>query len=347
MKSHAQTREVSRTLAELFALRAGDVKLRPGAPNGADLVLEAARHTFVIAFKQKPSAATLSGAVEQVMEVARGFRRRVIPLVAVPYMSELGRRICEDSGVSWLDLSGNAHIAARGLRIHVEGRPNRFRVVGRPPDVFAPRSSRVVRWLLMHSDEPLAQREIARATGMNEGFVSRIVSRLEGEGFITRDEGGRVSPKDPSLLLDAWRERYAFSKHEVLRGHVAARGGDALARFVSDSLARARVEHAMTGLAAAWALTKFAAFRTVTTFLSEPLSPALREKMGFRATDRGSNLWLVVPNDAGVFHGADDRDGVRCVHPVQVYLDLRDQPERSKEAAESVRREFLRWRRRA
>jgi hypothetical protein len=33
--------------------------------------------------------------------------------------------------------------------------------------------------------------------------------------------------------------------------------------------------------------------------------------------------------------------GVRCVHPVQVYLDLKDHPERSAEAAQQLRRKLL------
>jgi hypothetical protein len=52
-------------------------------------------------------------------------------------------------------------------------------------------------------------------------------------------------------------------------------------------------------------------------------------------------VWLVVPNDEGVFDGAAEREGVRCVHPVQAYLDLKDHPERSAEAAQQLRRKLL------
>ena len=59
----------------------------------------------------------------------------------------------------------------------------------------------------------------------------------------------------------------------------------------------------------------------------------------------GANLWLVVPNDAGVFHGAAEKDGIHCVHPVQAYFDLKGHSERASEAAERLRNEFLDWRR--
>jgi hypothetical protein len=50
---------------------------------------------------------------------------------------------------------------------------------------------------------------------------------------------------------------------------------------------------------------------------------ALMGKLGFREDPRGANLWLVVANDAGVFQEARLSTTMRCVHPVQAYLDLR------------------------
>jgi hypothetical protein len=70
-------------------------------------------------------------------------------------------------------------------------------------------------------------------------------------------------------------------------------------------------------------------------------SAEARQAMGFHQESQGENVWLAVPNDEGVFHGAAEREGIRCVHPVQAYLDLKDHPERSAEAAEQLRRRFL------
>jgi hypothetical protein len=219
-------------------------------------VIEAAGQIILVEFKMATGAAPIAFAAKNVRELARRFRRRVIPLLAVPYMGQVGRRLCEEEGVAWLDLSGNARIVAPGLRVIVDGRPNRFLSSGRPPNTFAPKSARVVRWLLIHPDQMLTQRQIARDTDMSEGFVSRIVRRLDHDGYLVRDEGGGVRPKDPSLLLDAWSEAYRFSKHALHRGHVAARSGDALLRLVTDALAEQGIEYATTGLAAAWALTR-------------------------------------------------------------------------------------------
>ena len=186
---------------------------------------------------------------------------------------------------------------------------------------------------------------MARATGLDEGFVSRLVSRMGKEGYIVRDEHRAVHLRNPALVLDSRREAYDFSRHRLLEGHVAARSGDALLRFVGDVLAQHGIEYAATGLAAAWVLTHFASFRTVTVYLPADPAPALLERLGFREDPRGANLWLVVPNDAGVFQGSMEKNAIRCVHPVQVYLDLKGHRERSTEAAERLRSELLTWRR--
>src|SRR5690606_36897725 len=116
------------------------------------------------------------------------------------------------------------------------GRPNQFRRRGRPANVFAPKSSRIARLLLMQPHARWTQREISQATGVSEGFVSRIVARLEADRYVERDAQGALRVKDPNLLLEAWRERYEFSRHSIIRGHVAARSGADLSRMVGHAL---------------------------------------------------------------------------------------------------------------
>jgi hypothetical protein len=259
-------------------------------------------------------------------------------------MSPSGQHACEAAHVSWFDLSGNAAIVAYNLRIFSSGRSSPFRRVGRPSSLFAPKSARVVRWLLIHHEQAFTQRELARLTGVNEGLVSRLAGRLLEQGYAQRDASGALQLHEPSLLLDAWRDQYDFARHNVIAGHVAARSGDALTRTVAEACARLGVEHAATGLAAAWLWTHFAGHRLATFFVGSMPSPELRSSLGFREDARGANLWLVVPNDAGVFAGAEEREGVRCAHPVQVYLDLKGHPERATEAAAQLRVQSLSWR---
>ena len=315
-----------------------------------DAVLRADGFLFAVAWKRVGTAASIGSLVRKVRDDAEEIRQteypegHVIPLIAVPFMGRIGRDRCAEHGVAWLDLSGNARVIAPGLRILVDGRPNRYRQRGRPSTAFAPMGSRITRWLLMHPHQPFTQRELARATGADEGYTSRVAAKLEQDGLIIRNDAGAIRPRDPDLLLDAWREVYDFTKHHVVRGHVAARSGDALLRQVSDGLKRASVSHAATGLAAAWSLGRYAGFRTASIYLPQEPSSDLLAELSFREDPRGANAWLIVPNDEGVFQGGSMRNGVHCVHPVQAYLDLHAHPERAPDVAHELRSDQLHWR---
>ncbi len=340
--------EVRTRLADLLGLPVAELRGAQEADlargRRADTVIVAKDHRFVIELRRSASAASVSGAIEQLRHLTGRTNKRTIPLVVVPHMGQVGQKLCAERGAAWMDLSGNAMIVAPGLHIRVEGRPNRFKRPGRPRTAFAPKSSRIARWLLMHPERAMSQRELAEATGLDEGFTSRIVSTLDEDGLVVRDKDGRVSAHDPDVLLEAWREVYDFAKHDIVQGHIPARSGDVLLRDLTGALKTAEVEHAATGLAGAWVLTRFAGFRLVTVFARTSPPGALMGALGFREEPRGANVWLVVPNDEGVFQGAEERDGVRCAHPVQVYLDLKGHPERASEAAEKLRTEHLRWR---
>ena len=130
----------------------------------------------------------------------------------------------------------------------------------------------------------------------------------------------------------------------MVRGHIATRSGDALLHKLVAGLKRASVPYAVTGLAAAWCLNRFGTFRTATVYLRQELSSDVAAALSFREDARGANVWLVVPNDEGVFHGASTtNEEIICVHPVQTWLDLHAHPERAEAVARGLRREYLRW----
>jgi hypothetical protein len=255
-------------------------------------------------------------------------------------MTDAGRRLCNEAGVSWFDLSGNADIRGPGVRVYVEGKPNRFKRRGRPATAFAPRSSRIVRAFFL-ARGPLAQHDLAKLSELDEGFTSRVVGKLIDDELVERQADGLLRVRDSTVLLDAWREQYNFEKHDVRRGHVTARSGDEALRTIGNILQEKNIEHAATGLGAAWLSTTFVGFRLATFFLSKEPDRKLQKSLGFREEERGANTWLVVPNDDAVFKGAQVIDGIRCVHPLQAYLDLKAQPERASEAASEVRTRLL------
>lgn len=342
----ADLARIPAVLAQLLDLPVKEASLPRGTGSDLeiDLVLAAGSNTFLVEYKATGTLASMAVATGQVLQYAKSTRSKVIPLVATRYMGSAAADFCQRAGVSWLDLSGNAHIVASGFRIHVQGLPDQFKRAGRPPSLFTPRSSRIARVLL--SDPKLrflSQRDLSKRAGLTEGSTSRIVHGLEAQSLVERDATGRVRASDPNLLLDAWYEAYDFGRQHLIEGHIASRTSDDLIREATATLRKRKADYALTGLGAAWLLTHHAGFRIVTFYLRGLPGDDLFEALHFRKETRGPNTWLVVPNDDGVFAGKAEIEGITCVSPLQVYLDLKGHPERAKEAAQELRKTRLEW----
>lgn len=304
-----------------------------------DFAVQLRGETLVGKYKRSNNVAAIAQTIEQLKEAGRNEGERL--LLVVPYMGEKGAKRCKEEEVSWMDLSGNAHLSTDSFLIHIEGNPNQYKQKGRPANPFAPKSSRISRFLLAHPNQRFRQKEIVDQTGVGRGYTSRVVRRLGEKGLVSRGKDGQVKVPDPSLLLDAWHERYDFSKHRALKGTVASKDSVDLTMRLARAFESASIEYAATGLAAAWLLTQFARFRIATFYLERFPEEDLKREMGFREDPKGANVWLVVPSDEGVFYETSTREGLRHVHPVQVYLDLKGHPERSEEAADSIKSEYL------
>ena len=85
-----------------------------------------------------------------------------------------------------------------------------------------------------------------------------------------------------------------------------------------------------------------AAFRLSTIYVDgDPRDAA--DTVELRCNERGANVQLVGPDDAGVFAGRRKVEHLPIVSPVQAYLDLLSLPERADEAAQHLRTEGLLW----
>jgi hypothetical protein len=309
-----------------------------------DALIEAGNYRFLIEVKGESNSAQINSAIRKLKRIKPKQKDIIIPLIVVPFMGDVGGKLCREAGVSWMDLSGNADISAPDLKIFIQGRPNAMRKKGRPSNAFAPKSSRVARYLLINAEHAVRQKEIADQAHMDEGFTSRIVSRLVQEGLVCRTDNGALSIPDPNLLLNAWMEKYDFSMHHIIKGHIPSRSSDELLNSIPPLLLKYRIDYAATGLAAAWLYSKFSSFRTVSFYLKSRPDDSVLNEIGFREESRGANVWLIIPADEGVFYGVNEIETVQCVHPVQVYLDLSGHPERANEAAVYLKKQMLTWR---
>ena len=345
MKLPEALKRVPELLRELTYV---DVALVPDAVvqghtrHGPDLVLSVADGVFWVEYKPRSVAESIGGALAQVDSwLALDGVSSWTPLVVVPHMGDVGRRLCEQAGVNWLDLSGNAHVRAPGLNVNVSGQPNLYPATGRPQNLFAPKAARVARALLMHPNRRWSHQSLVSETALSKGYVSKLLSRMETAAFVEKGEGLNYVLRDSESLLTAWTESYDFTRQRVVRGFVAERTPEAILRRLVERLNGIAVRVAITGLAAAWHYDRHAGYRLCSLYASPmPVSERLAE-FGFRQVESGANTWLVEPSDDSVFTGAVAGDGLPYVSPLQAYLDLKGHPERAAEAADVLRPRVL------
>lgn len=93
--------EVPKRLAELLAVPLNRIKVQRqpaagrGKPEGADLLVAAGNFNFVVDCKTTGQAAAVAMAARSARQFAEQWKKKSIPLVAVPYMGEVGQRLCE------------------------------------------------------------------------------------------------------------------------------------------------------------------------------------------------------------------------------------------------------------
>lgn len=333
-------RALPRILGDLFDQHVPQHALvAEGLDRAADFMVDAGERQWFVQVKNSSSPGIVVAAAERLM--SQPWPDGAVPLLVVPFMTPAGAKAAEARRLNWVDLSGNASLRDQGLIVWVQGHPNLFATRGRPASPFAPKSSRIARTFLLKPSRWWRQKELAEHTDLDPSRVSRVVRGLEDEQLLVR-EGNRLRPRDADLLLDAWADDYRFDRHDVITGHVSGSGME-LARDLHAALADEGINHAFTGLPAAWVLEKFAQFRVASVYVNgDPRIAA--DAVGLRRNERGANVQIVGPNDRGVFDGQRSIGQLPCVAPVQIYLDLTQLPERAAEAAERLRAEGNLWR---
>ena len=335
----------TRTIRELLGTWLGEPGVMdlpvPNEPLRPESVLQVGPHTFVVVFKTADDIAHVDHAI-RLLAATQHLGSPALPLLVVPYMGPKAKTYVGAHHVSWMDLSGNADIRGPGLRILIDGRPNRFAGPGRPASAFSPKASRLARVMLAAPERAWLQHELVAETGLSRGYVSKVVGRLvEDDLIVLQPDDGRLRPRAPATMLDAWAQAYDFSKHTVAKFHAVGRTGPEVLAALAGRMVTAGLDHAATGLAAAWQISQQADFRLTTIFVREPLPDP--QALGLRHVEAGENVWIVVPNDDGVFYRVREAGGVQCVLPLQAYIDLAGHPERAKEAATALRRHYLGW----
>jgi len=254
-----------------------------------------------------------------------------------PYVSPQAADVCIGDGVGYLDLAGNCRLSFGQVFISRAGIRNPFPQQRDLRSLYAPKSTRVLRVLLMRKSEWKMQ-ALADEAGVSLGQVANVKKRLRDREWIAEgDAGFRLT--NPQGLLTDWAENYPCRKNTV-RAFYAMRETDELEQTLANACTELDIPYAFTGFSAARRIAPVVRGQRTMAYV-KTIPEALLKRVGLKEVPSGANVSLMIPYDDGVYYGAKDIEGVKVVCPVQLYLDLKGYKGRGEEAADAVWKQEL------
>jgi len=258
-----------------------------------------------------------------------------VPVLGAAYLSPRARELLRGLDVGYIDTTGNVRITASSPGLFIsDGGDDKDPWPRR--DVLQSLRGRgaacAVR-AIVDVAPPFGVRELAEVTGIPAPTLSRVVRLLEREGVVTRQSRGRVEAVDWRGAIRRWAEDYDQTDTNTPTTVLEPRGLPALER----TLRATKLAYAATGALAAQRFDPIAPARLAAIYVTDAIEAI--ERLGLRETDTGANVVLLEPFDPVVFDRTVVRDGLRCVAPSQLAVDLLTGPGREPSQGEQM----LKW----
>ncbi len=345
MKSEQKIiKELKKSLKQLLPIKGLEVEMGVGlSSNTSDsldlvarveyeglsfrLIIEAVSQNSLPVFKNK--IAKLKAASVQ--------HDDVLPVLVARYLSPQRRSMCQEEGVCFIDLSGNVHLKFKSFYVEKVGFPNKFPEERKGRDPFSDKASLILRAIIEDGEHLWGVRELAQATHLNPGYVSRMAKELENRDYITR-VNSKLKLRDPEGILDDWVRNYNLRKNRIF-GYffMAASSADILKRL-RDLKIPSNIDYALSVQAGANLVAPYAVFTEVHIYVGNKKALAyFEEHLNLNKADQGANLVLMLPYyKHSVFYDSRIVQRLRVVSNIQLYLDLHGYPVRGLEQAEHL-----------
>ena len=279
--------------------------------------------------------------VRQALDRIFRFRQRLPEarhILVAPFMSERAADLCSREGVSYCDLSGNCRMVLDPLFIRRAGCPNAFITKRGQRTIFSPKAARILRVMLVQPRRPWRLQSLADEARVSLGQVAKVKSALlERELAVAGDDGLILTaPRD---VLTEWADNFRYVRPDIHDYYSLAGVSEIESSLVSACRADG-LTWALTSFSAAARLAPQVRYLRATAYVDGDMERVV-SRLKLKEVTSGANVRLLVPGDDGVFYGTTVVDGQPIVSAVQCYLDLRSEPGRGAEAAETLLTEVL------
>lgn len=258
-----------------------------------------------------------------------------IGLVTARYLSKSVRKRLTESGLSYVDATGNIFMRAPSPAIFLSDRgadKDPWRGPGRPRATLKGEPAAKVVRALLDFPGPWKISELVKTSASSTGSVYRVIEFLQSEALADRDDAGLISVPDWEALLRRWSDDYQFLRTNTVTRWIAPHGLDAFLDQVRKSEMN---DYVITGSIAAATWAPYAPARSAMVY---SLSPERAAAMwGLRTTDTGANVLVARPTYDVLLKRAINRpDDLRIAAPIQVAADLMTGPGRAPSEAEEL-----------
>jgi hypothetical protein len=255
-------------------------------------------------------------------------------MLVAPFLSPRARNLLAAANASFADETGNLRVVAADPAVFVESQG-----ADRDPDrqprplrsLKGAAAARVVRALCDFAP-PYGVRPLAARSATPLGTVSRVVTFLEEEALITRDEKKVITAVDWPELIKRWVTDYSVTGSNMMRSFIEPRGLGALA----PKLAKL-VRYAVTGSMAVPGGVAPARLAMIYVADAEEAAKVLE----LVPTEAGTNVWLLEPYDTVVFERTQSltigsHNSIVTAAPSQIVADLMTSPGRGPQEADML-----------
>ena len=312
-----------------------------------DLVVQAEtkeKEKYLIVFEVKsagqPRYARM--AVNQLQSILAN-RENVYGVLGAPFISEESKKICQASGIGYIDLAGNCLFRFNNVYINVEGKPNPYPSTRPLKSIFATKSTRALRVLFSSPKKDWFVKDLAREANISIGQASNLKKRLLEYEFIEEvgdERGFKFRLSNPEALLNRWAENYSYRENKT-RNYYSLDDVKEIEKKLSDYCETKKIRYAFTLTSGASLVAPFLRYKRVFVYLSNSIEKVALA-LGWKEVPSGPNITILEPYDEGIFYGLQEINGMKVVSDVQLYLDLKGYKERGEEAAQFLLENRLR-----
>ena len=261
----------------------------------------------------------------------------VVPVLAAPYLSPKRQTLCRESGVYFMDLSGNIFVAHQSFYVERIGFLNKYPEKRQRRYPFSDKASLILRELMKHPKRQWGIRELAEKIELNPGYVSRMAKSLSESGYAAR-AGGKLKIRSSKEILDDWVRAYDLKRNELHRYFVLAPDVKSILHRLREIVISRKIEYALSVQAGAGLVAPHAVYKEVHMYVGDGEGiEFFKKELDLKSADQGANLVLMMPYyKHSVFYDSREVEDLRVVSDIQLYLDLYGYPVRGREQAEHL-----------